>query len=68
MTRAFFELLSSETLRLQEAGLFKREVIFSRGGGMVAGGMVDGTRGEPVINFTTHDYLDPRGERRANPA
>lgn len=57
MTRHLLELLASETHRLRDAGMFKREVIFSRGGGMVAGGMVDGTRGEPVVNFTTHDYL-----------
>lgn len=57
MTRELRELLASETDRLIEAGLYKREVIFSRGGGMAAGGMVDGTEGQSVINFTTHDYL-----------
>jgi len=57
MTRALLDLLSSETDRLQEAGLYKREVVFSRSGGMAAGGMVDGRKGQPVINYTTHDYL-----------
>ncbi len=57
MSRTLRQLLASETDRLREAGLYKREVIFSRGGGMAAGGMVDGTDEESVINFTTHDYL-----------
>ena len=57
MTRALRDLLLSETDRLREAGLYKREVVFSRSGGMAAGGMVDGKKGQPVINYTTHDYL-----------
>ncbi len=57
MSQSLRQLLASETDRLREAGLFKREVIFARGGGMAAGGMVDGSDDQPVINFTTHDYL-----------
>lgn len=57
MTRALRDLLLSETERLREAGLYKREVVFSRAGGMAAGGMIDGRSDQPVINFTTHDYL-----------
>lgn len=57
MTRALRELLASETERLRHAGLYKREVIFSRSGGMAGGGMRDRAEGSEVINFTTHDYL-----------
>lgn len=57
MSRALRELLKSETDRLREAGLYKREVVFSRGGGMAAGGMVAGKESQAVVNFTTHDYL-----------
>jgi glycine C-acetyltransferase len=57
VSRALRELLLSETDRLKEAGLYKREVVFSRSGGMAAGGMLDGKQGQPVINYTTHDYL-----------
>ena len=57
MTRALRQLLVSETERLKEAGLYKREVVFSRSGGMAAGGMMDGREGASVINYTTHDYL-----------
>ena len=45
MTRALLELLASETERLRHAGLFKREIIFSRSGGMAAGGMRDRAEG-----------------------
>jgi glycine C-acetyltransferase len=51
------DLVRSETDRLKDAGLYKREVVFSRSGGMAAGGMMDGRQGQPVINYTTHDYL-----------
>lgn len=57
MTRALRDLLRSETERLRDAGLFKREVVFSRSGGMAAGGMMKGKKGQSVVNFTTHDYL-----------
>jgi glycine C-acetyltransferase len=57
MSRALRDLLLSETDRLRDAGLYKREVVFSRSGGMAAGGMMDGREGQPVINYTTHDYL-----------
>jgi len=57
VNRAFLELLRNETDRLRDAGLYKREVVFTRSGGMAAGGMIDGGSGQPVINFTTHDYL-----------
>src|SRR5262249_24587480 len=42
VTQALRDLLRSETDRLEDAGLYKREVVFSRSGGMAAGGMVDG--------------------------
>jgi glycine C-acetyltransferase len=51
------DLVRTETDRLKDAGLYKREVIFSRSGGMAAGGMMDGRQGQAVINYTTHDYL-----------
>jgi glycine C-acetyltransferase len=57
VSRALRDLLRSETDRLKDAGLYKREVVFARSGGMAAGGMIDGREGQPVINFTTHDYL-----------
>jgi glycine C-acetyltransferase len=57
MSSALRDLLRAETDRLRDAGLFKREVVFSRSGGMAAGGMVDGREGQAVINYTTHDYL-----------
>ena len=57
MSRALRDLLRSETDRLRDAGLYKREVVFARSGGMAAGGMIDGREGQPVINYTTHDYL-----------
>ena len=50
MSRALRDLLRSETDRLKDAGLFKREVVFSRSGGMAAGGMIDGREGAAVIN------------------
>ncbi len=57
MTRALRQLLASETDRLREAGLYKREIVFARSGGMAAGGMMQGKSDQSVINFTTHDYL-----------
>jgi len=57
MSQALRDLLRSETDRLRDAGLYKREVVFSRSGGMAAGGMMDGREGQSVINYTTHDYL-----------
>jgi glycine C-acetyltransferase len=56
-SRGLRDLLRSETDRLRDAGLYKREVVFARSGGMAAGGMIDGREGQPVINYTTHDYL-----------
>lgn len=57
MSRALRDLLRAETDRLKDAGLYKREVVFSRSGGMVAGGMIDGRPGQQVINYTTYDFL-----------
>ena len=58
MSQALRDLLRSETDRLKDAGLYKREVVFSRSGGMAAGGMVAaGKAGTPVVNYTTHDFL-----------
>ncbi|HUJ61070.1 MAG TPA: aminotransferase class I/II-fold pyridoxal phosphate-dependent enzyme [Kofleriaceae bacterium] len=57
MTQALRDLLRSESDRLKDAGLYKREVVFSRSGGMAAGGMVDGRVGQMVVNYTTHDFL-----------
>ena len=69
MSQALRDLLRSETDRLKDAGLYKREVVFSRSGGMAAGGMVDGTKGQPVVNYTTHDFLgmsvDPQLQQAA---
>ena len=69
MTQALRDLLRSETDRLRDAGLYKREVVFARSGGMAAGGMVEGKLGHPVVNFTTHDYLglsvDPQLQQAA---
>jgi glycine C-acetyltransferase len=69
MSQALRDLLRSENDRLKDAGLYKREVVFSRSGGMAAGGMVDGTEGQPVVNFTTHDFLglsvDPQLQQAA---
>jgi glycine C-acetyltransferase len=49
--------------------LYKREVVFSRSGGMAAGGMVDGKQGAQVINYTTYDFLglaaDPQVQQAA---
>jgi glycine C-acetyltransferase len=79
MSQELRDLLRSETDRLRDAGLYKREVVFSRSGGMIAGGMVDGdmiagklvdgrTDG-PVVNYTTHDFLglsvDPQLQQAA---
>ena len=69
MSQALRTLLRSETDRLKDAGLYKREVVFSRSGGMAAGGMVDGKLGQPVVNYTTHDFLglsvDPQLQQAA---
>lgn len=69
MSRALRDLLRSEMDRLKDAGLYKREVVFSRSGGMAAGGMIDGRLGHQVINYTTHDFLglaaDPQVQQAA---
>jgi glycine C-acetyltransferase len=76
VSRALRDLLRSETDRLKDAGLYKREVVFSRSGGMAAGGMVrgavadgDGELGASVVNYTTHDFLglsvDPQLQQAA---
>jgi len=69
MTQALRDLVRSELDRLTDAGLYKREVVFSRSGGMAAGGMIDGKVGPSVINYTTHDYLglsvDPQLQQAA---
>ena len=69
MSRALRDLLRAETDRLRNAGLYKREVVFARQGGMVAGGMIDGKLGEQVINYTTYDFLglsaDPQVQQAA---
>jgi glycine C-acetyltransferase len=57
MSRGLRDLLRAETDRLKDAGLYKREVVFSRSGGMAAGGMIDGKEGQQVINYTTYDFL-----------
>jgi glycine C-acetyltransferase len=68
------QLLASEADRLRDAGLYKREILFSPGGGMVAGGMAVGHEadGMSVVNFTTHDYLglsrDPQVQHAAKRA
>jgi glycine C-acetyltransferase len=69
MSRGLRDLLRAETDRLKSAGLYKREVVFSRQGGMAAGGMIDGKLGEQVINYTTYDFLglsaDPQVQQAA---
>jgi len=74
VSQALRDLLRSETDRLKGAGLYKREVVFSRSGGMAAGGMVAGRRADdtvdqPVVNYTTHDFLglsvDPQLQQAA---
>ncbi|HEV7558923.1 MAG TPA: aminotransferase class I/II-fold pyridoxal phosphate-dependent enzyme [Kofleriaceae bacterium] len=69
MSQALRDLLRSETDRLKDAGLYKREVVFSRSGGMAAGGMVDGELGQSVVNYTTQDFLglsvDPQLQQAA---
>ncbi|HRC58751.1 MAG: aminotransferase class I/II-fold pyridoxal phosphate-dependent enzyme [Myxococcales bacterium] len=62
MSQALRELLRAETDRLKDAGLYKREIVFTRAGGMAAGGMLrarpQGDDDSPsIINYTTHDYL-----------
>src|SRR6185503_5301792 len=70
MSRALRDLLRSEMDRLKDAGLYKREVVFARSGGMAAGGMIDGSQGAQVINYTTYDFLglaaDPHVQQAAN--
>jgi glycine C-acetyltransferase len=69
MSRALRDLLRAETDRLKDAGLYKREVVFSRSGGMAAGGMIDGKQGQQVVNYTTYDFLglaaDPQVQQAA---
>jgi glycine C-acetyltransferase len=69
MSRALRDLLRSEMDRLKDAGLYKREVVFARSGGMAAGGMLDGSQGAQVINYTTYDFLglsaDPQVQQAA---
>lgn len=69
MSRGLRDLLRAETDRLKGAGLYKREVVFARSGGMAAGGMIDGGFGEQVINYTTYDFLglaaDPQVQQAA---
>ncbi len=69
MSQGLRDLLRSETDRLRDAGLYKREIVFSRSGGMAAGGMVDGSEGQPVVNYTTCDFLglsvDPQLQQAA---
>jgi glycine C-acetyltransferase len=62
MSQALRELLRAETDRLKDAGLYKREIVFTRSGGMAAGGLsarrANGSEPAPaIINYTTHDYL-----------
>jgi glycine C-acetyltransferase len=69
MSQALRDLLRAETDRLKDAGLYKREIVFSRSGGMAAGGMIDGRPGQQVINYTTYDFLglgtDPQVQQAA---
>ena len=69
MSRGLRDLLRAEMDRLKDAGLYKREVVFSRSGGMAAGGMMDGKEGQQVINYTTYDFLglatDPHVQQAA---
>jgi glycine C-acetyltransferase len=65
MSQALRELLRAETDRLKDAGLYKKEIIFTRSGGMAAGGLSAASAGggrpgeaaPSIINYTTHDYL-----------
>lgn len=69
MSRGLRDLLRAEMDRLKDAGLYKREVVFTRSGGMVAGGTIDGKLGAQVINYTTYDFLglsaDPQVQQAA---
>lgn len=69
MSRGLRDLLRAEMDRLKDAGLFKREVVFTRSGGMAAGGTIDGKLGAQVINYTTYDFLglstDPQVQQSA---
>jgi glycine C-acetyltransferase len=69
MSQALRELLRAETDRLKDAGLYKREIVFTRSGGMAAGGVQSaraafegfgvssGDDRPSIVNYTTHDYL-----------
>lgn len=60
MSQGLRQLLRLETERLKDSGLYKREVVFTRSGGMAAGGLqARGARaeGQAIVNYTTHDYL-----------
>jgi glycine C-acetyltransferase len=60
MSQALRQLLRLETDRLKDSGLYKREVVFTRAGGMAAGGLQAaraGEEGQAIVNYTTHDYL-----------
>jgi glycine C-acetyltransferase len=57
VTHSLRDLLRSETDRLRDAGLYKREVVFARSGGMAAGGMMDRGEVQRLINYTTYDFL-----------
>jgi glycine C-acetyltransferase len=69
MSRGLRDLLRAEMDRLKDAGLYKREVVFTRSGGMAAGGTIDGKAGAQVINYTTYDFLglstDPQVQQSA---
>lgn len=69
MSRALRDLLRAEMDRLKDAGLFKREIVFTRSGGMAAGGTIDRKLGAQVINYTTYDFLglstDPQVQQGA---
>ena len=69
MSRALRDLLRAEMDRLKDAGLYKREIVFTRSGGMAAGGTIDGKLGAQVINYTTYDFLglstDPQVQQGA---
>jgi glycine C-acetyltransferase len=68
MSQGLRDLLRAEMERLRDAGLYKREVVFSRSGGMVAGGMVDGRLGQQVINYATYDFLGLSGDPQVHEA
>lgn len=64
MTRALLSLLDGETKKLEQAGLYKREVVFS-----ASGQATDVGTGRGGIHYTAHDYLGlARDERIAQAA